>query len=100
MTPTPRPKSPPIIDEAHRNWIATLPCLVCRTPLAVSPHHAKTKGSGGGDNSCVPLCHKHHTGDEGVHTLRTVPFEKRFGVDLLSEAARLFEVHNKIRGLS
>lgn len=97
-TPAPKP-SKPLRDKTHLEFIRGLPCCICRDPRTV-PHHAKTKGSGGGDDETVPLCHKHHTGDEGVHGLGRETFEKRFGVDLLEIARYLVVYRERMRGLS
>lgn len=47
------------------------------------PHHTVTRGAGGRDEDCVPLCGHHHTilGVMGVET-----FEERHGIDLRATA--------------
>ena len=72
-----------IIDQNYVRWVHGWPCCVphCgRYP--VHAHHAKTKGSGGSDRTCIPLCVDHHTGNYGVHHLGVITFEKTFGIDL------------------
>lgn len=65
-----------------------LPCIVCgRGPS--DPHHVKSRGAGGRDEHTVPLDRQHH--DE-LHTIGRHAFEKKYGVDLVHEAARLHEV--------
>jgi hypothetical protein len=65
-----------------------LPCLVCGARPS-DPHHVKSRGAGGRDEHCVPLCRTHH---DYFHSAGRLSFETRFGVDLYSEAARLSEI--------
>lgn len=68
-----------------------LPCLVCSaTPC--DPHHVKSRGAGGRDEHCVPLDRAHH--DE-LHTIGRIAFETKYGVDLMTEAARLQDIVQK-----
>ena len=68
----------------------TLPCCACgleptdETPT--HPHHVRSRAAGGGDASCVPLCHAEHV--EG-HQIGWKTFEKRKGVDLQAVADEL-----------
>ena len=96
--PVPKP-TPPLRDKTYRDWIDSLPCGICRDTLTVTHHHVKTKGSGGGDDSCVPLCFKHHVGDEGVHRGREW-FAKMFPqIDLAAYAVSLRVYYERMRGL-
>lgn len=64
-----------------------LPCLICgRGPC--DPHHVRSRGAGGRDEHTVPLCEEHH---HEFHDIGRHSFDKRYGVDLLHEAARLHE---------
>ena len=81
-----------VTDPAYLTWIASLPCCVCgNTDGTVIYHHVEAGGMGSkcSDRLTVPLCHNHHTGDEGVHTLGKKTFAARFGIDLKAEAMRL-----------
>lgn len=65
----------------------SMPCLACwATPC--DPHHVLSRGAGGLDCHCVPLCRKHHS---QFHSLGRLGFEQAWGVDLFHEAARLAE---------
>jgi len=56
----------PARSRKYREWIRTLPCLVCGREDGVEAAHT---GSDGGmslkasDFSCIPLCADHHTMD-------------------------------------
>lgn len=74
-----------------------LPCLVCGSPYTV-PAHVKSRGAGGTDSDCVPLCDTkrrwaHGVSGEGCHDAQhrigIKTFQARFGVDLEVEAAKL-----------
>lgn len=34
----------------------TMPCCACHKPAPSDPHHLKTRGAGGDDSFCIPLC--------------------------------------------
>jgi hypothetical protein len=79
-------------DEAHRKYVASLPCLICgRAPCQA--HHLRfaqprSMGSKVSDEFTVPLCALHHRAihDDG-------PEEKWWqerGIDPLKEAERLW----------
>ena len=55
------PKQKRYISERFLEFIRSAPCLVCsRTPA--EPHHFdKSKGAGGSDLGCIPLCREHHS---------------------------------------
>jgi hypothetical protein len=76
-------------DKRYRDWISSLPCVVCgalgNDPHHTGPHAAKQKAS---DYTCIPLCRTHHN---EYHRLTREPFEARF---LLSVAA-LVEKFNR-----
>jgi hypothetical protein len=75
-----------LVDGPLCDKVKAMPCCVCGV-RPVDPHHV----SGGtlrrdylpdGTGNVVPLCRKHHTGDEGVHTLGRETFAATFGIDL------------------
>lgn len=43
----------------------TMPCCCCKAPPPSDPHHLKSRGAGGDDSFCVPLCRRCH---QAVHT--------------------------------
>lgn len=63
------------------------PCSVpgCRNRPSV-PHHTRSRGAGGLDDVCAPVCWEHHC---HVHDHGLKAFEARFHVDLEAEAAKL-----------
>lgn len=68
---TPLDKMPRVIDLGFIAWIKSLTCIICQAPKP-HPHHVIGHGFGGGamkadDYLVIPLCGKHHTGDDGVH---------------------------------
>lgn len=88
--------------EAHRKFIKSrYCCLTGKTDQKTGelhvcwgyrdPHHTTTRGAGGGDETCVPLC-------RGGHDLLDSPgwsqkhLEERYGVDLKAIAAQLWEI--------
>lgn len=56
MNPVPKIKR--YINETYLEYIRKQPCLVC--PNRAEPHHWKSRGSGGSDLLCVPVCRSHH----------------------------------------
>ena len=52
----------------------------------IDPDHLKTRGSGGSDLTCVPLCRRHHS---ERHALGTVRFEMKYDIDLSKENLHL-----------
>lgn len=75
-----------IVDETYKIWIKGHPCLVCWNPS--DPHHLKSRGSGGSDYTCIPLCRKHHSELEQIGKKR---FETKHMVDLWRECHRYLE---------
>jgi hypothetical protein len=83
-----------------------LPCVVCFRPRRYDrsfiasvlvgrsvgwftreqsePHHAKTRGAGGGDTDTVPLCRSHH---RKFHDMGEQSFTERYGIDCREVAA-------------
>lgn len=55
----------------------------------IDPHHTKTRGAGGGDDTLVPLCRGHH---DLVHTKGLAWIEAASGVDLREMAALLWDI--------
>ena len=68
--------------------IAELGCIVCRnvhgviTPAMI--HHAtgikyRSMGKKASNDHVMPLCHNHHQGAQGIHTIGMRPWESMFG---------------------
>lgn len=55
-----------VVDERYKELVRALPCLLSKTGKcygAVEAHHAgrlRRMGEKPDDNTCVPLCHRHH----------------------------------------
>jgi hypothetical protein len=85
-------------DRRYMGRVAALGCAICRRlgygwkPACV--HHRIThRGMGrrAPDTETAPLCHDHHQGAAGIHTLGRLPWEKKFGVtelELIAETQR------------
>lgn len=76
----------------HLEYVRLQPCCVindtCIYMIRQHPHHSKTRGSGGGDETVVPLCSYHH---RLVHDLGRHTFERRYNVDLRTIAETLWK---------
>lgn len=76
-----------------------LPCVVCRimgTPQEgpTFAHHVESVRDGLSDYATVALCHWHHQGAGGVHTLSRRVFQMRYGlsdVDLIALTVRALD---------
>lgn len=88
-----REKRAGLVDGPLCEKATAMPCCVCGA-RPVDPHHV----SGGtlrrdylpdGTPNVAPLCRKHHTGEEGVHTLGPVTFAREHGIDLTAIAKEL-----------
>jgi hypothetical protein len=89
------------VDEAFREYVRGLPCLMrshapwwsdlwqCDGPVECA--HVKTRGAGGADaGNIVPLCRRHHAMQHAVG-IRT--FQSDFALDLRAAAARVWADH-------
>ena len=55
----PCPKQPPNKDPAYLSWVRKQPCVITgKTPCEA--HHFKSRGSGGGDYTALPLITEEH----------------------------------------
>ena len=98
----------------HAAWVATLPCCVCmpehfqgpelkpwmynpdnRDSRISDPHHVRTRGAGGSEDDCVPLCRLHHSQLDSPGWGHDT-FEATYGMDLMS-IARLLWGHSPVR---
>lgn len=72
-------------QQKRRSALADLGCALCHLihgphdPGPVELHHLRSGGWGkGGDETLIPLCHDHHRGRNGIHTLGTKAWERDF----------------------
>lgn len=78
------------MTKAERAWkdrVAQMCCAICEIQHGpheggyVELHHLRKGGWGkGGYKTLIPLCVNHHRGAEGIHTLGTKAWERKFGV--------------------
>jgi hypothetical protein len=87
-------------EAAHKAALAELGCMACRRlfpylePGPVELHHLRSGGWGkGGYETLFGLCYHHHRGREGIHTLGTKAWERKYypQADLLMDALTLIE---------
>ncbi len=62
----PYPKPTRYVNKDYLAYISKQPCLICGK--TAEPHHWKSRGSGGSDLLCVPLCREHHGEVEQIGT--------------------------------
>jgi hypothetical protein len=86
------------IDEAYLDFVRMQPCAVpsCEAK-PVHPHHLKSRGAGGSDYTCIPLCWLHHT---EVHTISLTSFESRYSIEMVKINAHLLSRYHEIIGKS
>lgn len=84
-------------ERRHMGRIAAMGCIVCGAPAEV--HHVHSDGMKRLSRShrrVAPLCSLHHRiGEDAVHKLGHEGFTERHGVDLLAEADRLWQEHDR-----
>lgn len=79
--------------KAHWSWLCdTFGCMVCRMPASI--HHclsgsiahelgvSKSVSEKNNDWLTIPLCHNHHQGAQGIHTIGVLTWEEQFGSQL------------------
>lgn len=85
-------KKPKTKDKRHLNKVRALGCIICGSPA--SAHHIR-HGMGlsqkSSDYETIPLCHYHHQGAEGIHTLGTKVWQKKHKTEI--------ELLQKVQGL-
>ena len=84
-------------SEKYKEFIRNFPCCVpgCNrrsnsknSKRQVDPHHSKSKGSGGSDLACVPLCDCHHSES---HQIGQTTFQERREIDFREIRLALLE---------
>lgn len=75
-------KAPTAAQRSAWSYIVELGCIVqgCDNPPAI--HHCHT-GAGGRKNhdKVIPLCHYHHQGERGIHTLGRRVWARHYGTE-------------------
>jgi hypothetical protein len=78
-----------MILSDHLEGLRQTPCMACGC-IGVQLHHAgggsmryrgvhKAAAAKVSDWLQIPLCEKHHTGEEGIHRIGTSTWEEKFG---------------------
>jgi hypothetical protein len=86
-------------EKAWLSKVAALGCCVCKAPANV--HHIRT-GMGMGQRNdtyhTLPLCHFHHQGAQGIHTLGTKAWQAKYGseTDLLAKVIEALNVESNV----
>lgn len=78
LTPLRLPKPARQLDPKFVAFVREQSCAICMQ-TGVDPNHMDTRGAGGSDYSCVPLCRVHHT---EWHQLGDIEFTRRHRVNL------------------
>lgn len=97
-------------EKEHKKKLSQMGCVLCikiygdHDSGEVQLHHLRSSGWGkGGYETLIPLCHNHHQGDEGIHTLGTKAWERYFDVsqrDLLDlTIERMGQMETRIQKL-
>ncbi len=85
--------------DARREWVRSLPCLVCGSVPSKNAHVPSRSGMSrkGDARWVVPLCGVHHrTGKDSLHELNKDGFHAHHGIDLMHTAEIVdarWEVH-------
>lgn len=75
----------------YRAWIRTRRCLVLDCYKVSEPHHGITRGAGGDDKDCVPLCEGLDGHHAEIHRIGRWAFSERYRLDLKEAAVELWE---------
>lgn len=94
-------KPPTKADKDRYAALAQLGCMICGAEPQI--HHVlKQKGMGrkNGNDMTYSLCFKHHTGNEGIHTIGRKTWEAKYGMEMvLLEKANLMLESQKLSKL-
>ena len=73
-----RAKPPTVADRVLWERLRALGCVTCGAPASI--HHCFTGMGGRKDHRAVlPLCHFHHQGEDGIHTIGRRKWQERHG---------------------
>lgn len=99
------PKTKPVIDDAYRAWISSMPCCICYRrshklypqtafvyPSQSQCHHIEAGGMGTkcSDHLTVPLCWKHH---RQAHDLGRIRIKEKYQVDFHQVAGEMLAIY-------
>ncbi|GEM_PF-4548663 len=73
----------------YRVWLISQGCIVCGQHKTVNAHHVGKPGTSLKDvdfGGTIGLCHLHHQGSKGIHSLGKKGWQKTFPVALEVEA--------------
>ena len=80
-------------EREYMNKVASLGCIICGSPAQV--HHKTGAGMGlrASHYDTIPLCHHHHNGAEGIHTIGKMTWEAKYGyqVDMIEETRKMID---------
>lgn len=70
-------------DPKHLDRVRELGCCICGTHPASAHHirHGQGMSQKADDHEAIPLCHYHHQGPQGIHTLGTRTWQARYGTE-------------------
>lgn len=83
--------------------IAEYGCIICMMPAVVHHLRGHEFGTGTGkkasDDLTIPLCPRHHTGDQGFHIIGQKTWEAKYGTqrELLQKINSWLDQQNKER---
>lgn len=72
------PKPQRQIDDDFLAFVRSKTCAACGAH-SPDPHHLRSRGAGGSDRTCVPLCRAHHS---DWHAFGPVSFAEKHSIDL------------------
>jgi hypothetical protein len=79
-------------------WIHGFECIICKK-WPVQAHHVHSRGAGGSDRTCLPMCQEHHTGEQGIHVIGNIHFQAKHNIILESEVLKFNQRYeNKEKG--
>ena len=79
-------------EREYLSRVAALGCIICGAPASI--HHVRRYGETRKHSKIVPLCHRHHQGAAGIHTLGKREFERLF----MTQDAMLKETQRRLQG--
>lgn len=80
-------------EKRHLDKVAALGCILCRMPACCHHINSKTMGRRSSDFESIPLCHRHHQGEEGIHHLGTRAWEKKYKPEMVFLHMTLVEIY-------
>ena len=100
--PKPKRRTGRLDCQGHRTFVKSFYCVAYgldpKYPCSelIDAHHTTTKGAGGGDDTCVPMCRAHHSqlDSPGWSQKR---FEEHYKLDLKAQAAELARISPPLR---